>query len=109
MNSCNFLGRLYGDVYHDKSNNVSVVNFKLEIENFRKNKNGVKTRSVSILNFEAWHTAAITINDKLTREDLILVECSARNTEDSTVPVCYFRVNSFKIFKKDKYSQKLED
>lgn len=109
MNSCNFLGKLYGDVYHDKRNDVDVVNFKIEVESFRKNKNGAKSRSVSVLDFEAWHTAAITIKEKLTRDDLILVECSARHLEKAAVSTCYFRVNSFKIFKKEKYSQELED
>jgi single-stranded DNA-binding protein len=109
MNNCTFLGKLYGDVYHTKENNVDFVSFKLEVESFRKNKNGKKSRSVSILEFEAWHTAAITISEKLTSEDLILVECSARNMVNSAVPGCYFRINSFKIFNKQKYSQILED
>ena len=105
MNNCTFLGKLYGDVYHSKNNDIDHVTFQLEIENFRKNKNGTKTRSVDILEFEAWHTAALTINQKLTKNDIILVECSARNLNSNF----YFRVNNFRIFKKEKYSQKLED
>ncbi len=103
MNSCNFLGRLYGDVYHTKDQDIDVVSFQLEVENFRKNKNGTKSRTVAILEFEAWHTAALTISQKLNVGDLILVECSAKTSNDSDKP--YFRVNSFKIFNKERYSE----
>ena len=104
MNSCFFIGRLKEPVRTEKENGVDVVYFTLEIEEYRKNKNGQKTRTLQILHFEAWHTAAITINQKLTMDDLISVECSARS---ETIPdvgdACYFRVNNFKIFKRDKF------
>jgi len=109
MNNCTFLGKLYGDVHHSKENDVDFVEFKLEMESFRKNKNGNKTRTVTILDFQAWHTAAITIKEKLGENDLILAECSARNMERSAVPGCYFRVNSFKIFNSERYSTETED
>ena len=98
-----FLGKLKEPVYSTKSNDVDLVNFVLEVEEYRRNKSGQKTRRTENLNFEAWHTAAITIKDKLKVNDLILVECTARsNREDNDF--CYFRVNSFKIFNKERYS-----
>ena len=103
MNNCSFLGKLKEPVYSTKSNHVDLVNFVLEVEEYRKNKSGQKTRRTENLNFEAWHTAAITIKEKLQVNDLILVECTARSDRDSD-NCCYFRVNSFKIFNKERYS-----
>ena len=114
MNNCTFLGKLTEPAQLYDEDGVAVVSFTLEIEEYRKNKSGQKTRSTQKLSFQAWHTAAITINEKLNTGDLILVECSARNSCDSDQatfdfynPTCYFRVNRFKIF--NKYSQNLED
>lgn len=104
MNNCTFLGKLTEPVELYEEDGVAVVGFTLEIEEYRKNKSGQKTRNTQDLNFQAWHTAAITIDEKLNIGDLILVECSARNSPESD---CYFRVNRFKIF--NKYSQNLED
>ena len=108
MNNCCFLGKLKDPVYSTKSNDVDLVNFVLEVEEYRKNKSGQKTRRVEYLNFEAWHTAAITIHEKLSPGDLIMVECTARSTRGEEGS-CYFRVNSFKIFNKERYSTQSED
>jgi single-stranded DNA-binding protein len=99
MNSCYFLGKLPEDgvvsVY--KCDNIDVAEFALEIESFRTSKSGKKSRTVNSLLFEAWHTAAISIKERLKPYSLILVECEARQgvgPNDET----YFRVESFKIF-----------
>ena len=76
MNNCSFLS------HATKSNDVDLVNFVLEVEEYRRNKSGQKTRRTENLNFEAWHTAAITIKEKLNVGDLILVECTARSNRD---------------------------
>ena len=103
MNNCSFLGKLKEPVYATKSNDVDLVNFVLEVEEYRKNKSGQKTRRTENLSFEAWHTAAITIKEKLNIGDLILVECTARSNREKN-DFCYFRVNSFKIFNRERYS-----
>ena len=103
MNNCSFLGKLKEPVHATKSNDVDLVNFVLEVEEYRRNKSGQKTRRTENLNFEAWHTAAITIKEKLNVGDLILVECTARSNRDEN-DFCYFRVNSFKIFNRERYS-----
>lgn len=108
MNNCSFLGKLKEPVRATKSNDVDLVNFVLEVEEYRKNKSGQKTRRTENLNFEAWHTAAITIKEKLKTGDLILVECTARSNRDSD-DFCYFRVNSFKIFNRERYSTESDD
>lgn len=104
MNSCNFLGKLYGDVYCERHDNTVCADFQLEVESFRKNKNGSKNRSVMVFEFQAWDTAAMTIKERLGKDDLILVECSARKNNST-----YFRVNSFRIFNKEKFSNTSED
>jgi hypothetical protein len=105
MNSCNFLGRLYGDVHLVKYDNTSSADFQLEIENFRRNKNGSKNREVFVFDFQAWDTAALTIKERLGNDDLILVECSARKEQNSV----YYRVNRFRIFNKEKFSSRQDD
>ena len=52
MNNCSFLGKLKEPVYSTKSNDVDLVNFVLEVEEYRKNKSGQKTRRVEYLNFD---------------------------------------------------------
>jgi single-stranded DNA-binding protein len=108
MNNCSFLGKLKEPVFSTTSNDVDLVNFVLEVEEYRKNKSGQKTRRVENLTFEAWHTAAITLKEKLNVGDLVLVECTARSKRDED-DFCYFRVNSFKIFNKERYSTQSED
>ena len=105
MNNCVFLGKLYGDIHCQQHDKTTSADFQLEVESFRKNKNGVKNRSVTVFDFQAWDTAALTIEQRLKKDDLILVECSARKNQNSV----YFRVNSFRIFNKERFSNSLED
>lgn len=106
MNSCNFLGKLCSEVDITEHSNTSSADFQLEIENFRRNKNGSKSRDVFVFDFQAWDTAALTIKERLSSDDLILVECSARTERDDSV---YYRVNSFRIFNKEKFSSDQEN
>lgn len=102
MNKCYFVGKLKYPTVLSQENGVDVVNFSLEIEEFRRNKNGKKTRDVNTLYFEAWDTAATTIHQKLNIDDLMLVECAARSIKwenDS----CYFRITYFKIINNCEY------
>lgn len=96
MNKCYFVGKLKHPTNLSQQNGVDVVNFSLEVEEFRKIKNGQKTRTVNVLEFEAWDTAACTIHQKLKVGNLILVECTARS-EKWQNDSCYFRVTYFKI------------
>ena len=101
MNKCHFLGRLSGPLEAYTENGVLAVRFTLEIEEYRKGKDGEKIRSFTYLLFEAWDSAANAI-EKYTFEDCTMaVESIARNdiTSDNEDDVV-FRVTNFKILNK---------
>jgi len=96
MNKCIFLGRLTSppEVYIDEDNNTPVVNFELEIEEFRRDNKGEKRRILTYLYFQAWDTAALTIEKWAKDGCLMSIESSARIDDDYNT---YFRVTNFKI------------
>tara|TARA_R110002167_G_scaffold255783_2_gene462170 strand:+ start:19590 stop:19919 length:330 start_codon:yes stop_codon:yes gene_type:complete len=105
MNNCSFLGMVTGDIRLNEENGVSVVNFGLEIEEFRRSSGGEKKRVLTYVDLEAWDSAALAINKYANSGTLMAVESVARN--DPNTPTCcedndigtltYFRVTSFKI------------
>lgn len=104
MNKCHFLGKVVYDPQLETDNNVSVVHFELEIEEFRKDSNGEKIRMATYLAFEAWDTAAQAIHRHAQAGSLMAVEAVARNSiydnvEDPEEEIIetYFRVTNFKI------------
>ena len=105
MNNCYFIGRLREPVDLSKTERgINKSEFYLEIEEYRKNKNGQKTRATEVFLFEAWDTAALTISQRLFVGDLIAVECTARDSlHKNNSPSVYFRVNNFRIFNKEKF------
>jgi len=103
VNKCHFLGKLTHDPEVKIENNVSVINFELEIEEFRKDNNREKVRSVTYLNFEAWDSAAEAIEKYAKKGSLMAIESVARNffykdkNEPEELIETYFRVTNFKI------------
>lgn len=104
MNNCYFIGKLTEDPQLEKIDNVDAVFFKLSVEDFRKNKTGQKVKRIDYLDFESWHTAAITICNNCKKGDILAVECVARNSEFEDGYGIVFRVNNFKIFDSSKFS-----
>jgi single-stranded DNA-binding protein len=94
MNKCNFLGRFYEDPILEDAYNTTVCNFRVNVEEYRKDKDGYSKKRNNILNFEAWDTAAKAIVKQGKRGDYIVLECIARSYSNNIV----FRVTSFKIF-----------
>ena len=104
MNKCHFLGKLVYDPELTKENEVAVVHFDLEIEEFRRDTNGEKVRMATYLSFEAWDTAAQAIYKHAKEGSLMAIESVARNSiydnvEDPEEEIIetYFRVTNFKI------------
>tara|TARA_R110000824_G_scaffold165713_4_gene342294 strand:- start:115 stop:444 length:330 start_codon:yes stop_codon:yes gene_type:complete len=105
MNNCSFLGMVTGDIDLNEENGVSVVNFGLEIEEFRRSPSGEKKRVLTYVDLEAWDSAALAIHKYSSTGTLMAIESVARN--DPNAPTCcedndigtltYFRVTSFKI------------
>jgi single-stranded DNA-binding protein len=82
--------------YLEKVDGVSYIEFTLAIYTYRKTKSGEKSRTVTYLPFEAWHTGAETIA-KLAKEGTkITVQASAKsfsvNEQEDGIN---FRVNEF--------------
>jgi single-stranded DNA-binding protein len=104
MNRCHFLGKVTYDPELSMNGNAALVNFELEIEEFRKDGSGEKIRSVTYLSFEAWDSAALAIEKYAKKDTLMAIESVARNSvideksnDDSNYLDTYFRVTNFKI------------
>ena len=98
MNKCHFLGKLFYDPELHDTQGTQVVQFVLEIEEYRRDKSGAKKRRVELLDFEAWDSAATAIHRYARVGDILAVEAIARKDRDEFVS---FRVTSFKIMPQD--------
>lgn len=96
MNQCTFLGKLVSKEFTSEAD-TDKINLLLQVENKRKGKKDVRKMDYERLNFEAWGTAAISIEKNLTFDDYMLIIDSTARTNDNKV--C-FRINEFKIIKK---------
>jgi single-stranded DNA-binding protein len=96
MNHCSFFGRC-SDI-HYTSENIEKIEIVLQVENKRKGKNDVKKMDYEYLSFEAWGTAAITIFKNISPGDyMLIIDSTARSQSGIT----RFRINEFKILKKE--------
>tara|TARA_R110002020_G_scaffold301752_2_gene517169 strand:- start:10599 stop:10910 length:312 start_codon:yes stop_codon:yes gene_type:complete len=98
MNRCHFLGKLIDDPFLTSSYSTDLVNFTLEVEEYRRDKEGNKKRRTDLLNFEAWDSAAKTIHKYAGKYDFLVVEAIARNPNHQNSEHVVFRVTNFKIF-----------
>jgi single-stranded DNA-binding protein len=101
MNRCHILGKLIDDSELERSHGSDVLNFRLEVEEYRKDKNGEKKRRTDLLNFEVWDSAARTIYKYAQSNDLMSVEAIARNVTGGGPNEVVFRVTNFKIIPRD--------
>jgi len=97
MNKCHFLGKLISDPELMSYHSADLVNFALEVEEYRRDKSGNKKRRTDILDFEAWDSAAKTIHKYASKNNLLVVEAIARNYNNDISNGIVFRVTNFKI------------
>ena len=97
MNRCHFLEKLMDDPELTEHYNSELLNFELEVEEYRKDKDGTKKRRTDILKFEVWDSAATTIHKYAQASDLLAVEAVARNGAGKSSGNIVFRVTNFKI------------
>jgi len=98
MNSCVFVGTFINDPVLSKDDDgTHLVNFTLEVEDYRKDKTGSKRRFVDVLDFQAWHTGAEAMCSGCKKGTVISAECVARY--DEVEEVTYFRVKNFKVIR----------
>jgi len=94
MNKCHFLGRATDIRYSSgDSENPSFIEFVLEVDEYRKTRDGKKVREANCLQMEAWHSAAYALSQYLSENSEIVVEAIARGDVDQT----WFRITNFKI------------
>jgi hypothetical protein len=93
LNVCHFTGTFYENPILEDDNGVSFTRFILDIPIYRKTKAGDKSKSVTPLLFEAWHTGAETIVKLARPGTKITVQCTAR--WDSEEDAVIFRINEF--------------
>ena len=103
MNRCHLLGKLMDDPELEKSHGSDVLHFRLEVEEYRKDKDGGKKRRTDVLNFEVWDSAARTIYKYARFNDLMSVEAIARNAAGGGPNEVVFRVTNFKIIPRDNF------
>ena len=97
MNRCHFLGKLTDDLELTEQYNSDLLSFKLEVEEYRKDKDGIKKRRTDMLKFEVWDSAARTIQKYAQPSDLLVGEAVARNGTGKNPNEVVFRVTNFKI------------
>ena len=103
MNNCYFIGRMVQDPQLTEVNDTNVIRFTLAINEYRKSKDGEKSKQVNYLYFEAWDSGATTIGRYCKKGDEIAVTCGARqdkwtDKEGNRRSKIKFRVNKFKLF-----------
>jgi|TARA_R110000824_G_scaffold390100_1_gene586426 single-strand DNA-binding protein len=113
MNSCHFIGRLVADPELNDVNETSVVRFTLAINEYRKSRDGEKSKKVDYLDFEAWDTGATTIDRYCQKGDELAVLATARqdkwtDKEGNKRSKIKFRVNRFKLFNNGNNSHREE-
>lgn len=93
MNKCHFLGKATSIQYFEPENSAAVIEFSLEVEEFRKEKSGKNVRELHSFDMEAWGSAAEALSCYLEEGGLLAVESIARNDGEHT----FFRITSFKL------------
>lgn len=96
MNDCKFFGKVISRSI-TKRYETSRIELQIEIKKQRKAKSGLTLVDKSVLVFEAWDSAAETIEHNSTVGDHLLIDATAK-VSDSGKGV-YFRINEFKIVK----------
>lgn len=91
MNQCTFLGKVANPVLTEDK--TAKIEFDMVVDKYRKSRNGDKIRDRNYLPMVAWDTAATTLFQHCTPDDLLLVTATARCENNKVV----FRVNEFKI------------
>ena len=94
-------------------NETSVVRFTLAVNEYRKSKDGEKSKKVDYLDFEAWDSGATTIDRYCSKGDEIAVMACARqdkwtDKDGNRRSKIKFRVNKFKLFNRSSQTDQSE-
>jgi len=102
MNSCNFIGRLAQNPELVPVDNTHVARFTLAVEDYRRSRDGKKTKRVDYFDFEAWDSGATTICKYCQKGDELAVFTTGRqykwtDNDGNRNSKVTFRVNKFKL------------
>ena len=102
-NYCRFIGKMVNDPKLVEFDATSLCTFTLAINEYRREKNGEKKKTVNYFDFEAWDSGATTLAQLCKEGDVVDVVTAARN-HNWTDPQgnkkfqTRFRVKEFKLF-----------
>ncbi len=94
MNDCKFFGRIATRKIL-RPNGTNKIELNVTVQKQRKSKSGVPVSESSTLLFEAWDSAASTIEHNTDIGDYLIINSTAK-VDGGRV---YFRINEFKIIK----------
>jgi hypothetical protein len=94
MNDCKFFGKIVSRKITTE-NDTDKIELSITVQKQRKSKSGVSVSESSTLSFEAWDSAAATIEHNTTVGDYLIIN-SAAKVDNGRV---YFRINEFRIVK----------
>jgi hypothetical protein len=94
MNDCKFFGKIVSRSI-TKKYDTSKIELEVSVQKQRKSKSGLTVLENAVLNFEAWDSAAETIEHNSTVGDFLVISSTAKIRENSKE--VYFRINEFKI------------
>ena len=102
-NYCRFIGKMVNNPKLVEFDATSLCTFTLAINEYRREKNGEKKKTVNFFDFEAWDSGAETINEFCSKGDVIAVNAAARqqkwtNSKGQDRQKVIFRVQNFRIF-----------
>lgn len=100
MNTCTFFGQIVSELKLSEEYGTDLLQFKLAVDKYRKNKDGDKIRDRNYLWLEVWDAGARTLHKHANEGDSVLVECTAKTSGGYYNNSVTFRVNEFKIIKK---------
>jgi hypothetical protein len=92
MNDCKFFGKVVSRKITEE-NNTSKIELNVSVQKQRKSKHGVPVSETVTLQFEAWDSAAATIEHNSTVGDYLIINSTAKTHGDRV----YFRINEFRI------------
>lgn len=101
MNHCVFFGKIVSRNLTSE-NETSKIELKIQVQKQRRAKSGASVSENAILNFEAWDSAAETIEHNTTVGDSLIIPNATAKVDKEKV---YFRINEFKIVKSESLSE----
>ena len=100
MNHCLFFGKIISRKISTE-NDTNKIELRISVQKQRKAKSGLSVSENATLTFEAWDSAAATIEHNTTVGDFLIIPNATAKVDSDKI---YFRINEFKIVKAESLS-----